>query len=331
MAAGTLPNIFYEKISKKLDPIYFFYGDEVYLIEDAIKRVHQKIFGSPDLKPSENLGLEIFFGSDRNVEGIVNSANSLGFFSQDKMILIKEANLFKDKDFVQLQKLVEDPIEGTTIVFTLEGSLPRNKFFKSLADKSTNVNFKTPYEREFPQWIQYLAKSNNVSLGNQVPQLLLSRVGANLLALNNEIQKLTLSLGEKNKIEDQDVLNWIAQSKEESVFDLANAFGSRDTARALTLLGRLVEQGQTPIGILTILARHLRILLEIKSAGNKDSQSLAGQIGIPPFFMKDYIRQSSSWTIDSLSTAMKNLRNTESLLKSTSVSADMALTKFLAE
>lgn len=329
MAAGT-PNAFYEKINKKLDPIYFFYGDETYLIEDAVKRVHQKIFGSFALKPSENLSLEIFFGSERNVDGIVNSANSLGFFSQDKMILIKESNLFKDKDFVQLQKLIEEPIEGTTIVFTVEGSQPRNKFFKALADNSVNVNFKTPYEREFPQWIQYLAKNHNVTLGNQVPQLLLSRVGANLLALNNEIQKLTLSLGEKNKIEDQDVLNWIAQSKEESVFDLANAFGSHDRARALTLLQRLMEQGQAPIGVLTILARHLRILLEIKTLNTSDSQSLASRLGIPPFFVKDYVRQSHSWTIDSLSTAMKNLRNTESYLKSTSVSADMALTKFLA-
>ncbi|OQW49359.1 MAG: hypothetical protein A4S09_12050 [Proteobacteria bacterium SG_bin7] len=329
MAAGTSPNTFYEKISKKLDPVYFFFGDETYLLEDAIKRVHQKVFGSFDLKPSENLSLEIFFGSERNVEGVVNSANSLGFFSQDKMILIKEANLFKDKDFVPLQKLIENPIEGTIILFTVEGSQPRNKFFKSLADNSVAVNFKTPYEREFPQWIQYLAKSNNVALGNQVPQLLLSRVGPNLLVLNNEIQKLALSLGTKNKIEDQDVVNWISQSKEESVFDLANAFGNHDKNQSLTLLKRLLDQGQAAIGILTILARHLRILLEIKSANRKDTLGLASQIGIPPFFMKDYIRQSNSWSIDSLSMAMKNLRATESLLKSTSVSTDIALTKFL--
>ncbi len=319
------PAQFYKSVNDNVAPAYFFYGDETYLIEDAVRRVHQKVFGTADLKPSENLSLEIFYGSERPLDAVMNSAQSLGFFSLQKMLLLKETGSFKDKDFAELQKLIENPNEGTTLVFTLEGALPRAKFFKTLSDKAVSVNFKTPYEREFPQWIQYLAKENGVTLGAQVPLLLLGRVGPNMMALNNEIRKLKLSVGAQNHIDDAAVQNWIAQSKEESVFELANAIGNHDQGKSFTLLRRLLFQGQNVVGILTIIARHLRILLQLKTSGD------TSQLGIPPFFLKDYQRQSADWKVEELSQAMQDLRVAESQIKSTSVSPELVLGKFLAD
>lgn len=323
--AAILPNQFYQKLESAVSTLYFFYGDETFLIEDAVKRVHQKIFGTTELRPSENLSLEVFYGSERPTDAIVNATLSLGFFSTQKMILVKEAGSFKEKDFKALTKLIDEPIEGSTLVFILEGSLPRSKFYKTLSEKSVTVNFKTPYEREFPQWIQYLAKSQGLTLGNQVPHLLLSRIGTNLLAINNELQKLKLAAGDKTLIDDELVQNWIAQSKEESVFDLANAIGSHDQTRSFTLLRRLLFQGQTAVGLVAIVARHLRILLQLKIS--KDTSSL----GIPPFFMKEYQRQSQNWSLESLSSAIQDLRQAESLLKSSSTSADLVMSKFIAD
>ena len=46
-----------------------------------------------------------------------------------------------------------------------------------------------------------------------------------------------------------------------SVFELTDAVGERDVARALRVLHRLLGSGETPLGVSAMLGRHVRALI----------------------------------------------------------------------
>ena len=72
----------------KLDSIYLFYGEEKYLLENAVKKI-KKIFG--DLI----LGINYIQINDSNIDTLISDIETPAFGYPKKLIVIKNANLFK--------------------------------------------------------------------------------------------------------------------------------------------------------------------------------------------------------------------------------------------
>lgn len=325
--ATLSPQQFYA--NNKIEEFYLFYGNETYLIHDAVHRVHHKLFGTEELKPSENLSLEIYYGTDRSPQTILDSVQSLGFFSTQKLILIRDADGFREKDFNILSKTVESVLSGTTLIFAIDGALPRNKFFKSVAAKGLAVEFKTPYERDFPQWINYLAQKNNLTLTPQGIGYIYQILGSNLSLIDNELKKVSLNKGVNAKITVEDLQTIMASGKEESVFHFTSAYGNRDLNQCVSLLHSLLEQGQSAVSIVSLLARHLRILMQISLSSSRDPQNLSSQLGIPSFFVRDYLKQIGQWSKEDIKSAIQALRASELNLKSIATPSKLVLENFL--
>lgn len=98
-----------------------------------------------------------------------------------------------------------------------------------------------------------------------------ARVGPNLRALLNEIEKLILYVGERKVITVEDVRTMTTQQKQAQAFALAEALGDRDLGRLMRILDRElweiragVEKGKSEIGVLYGLISKVRAMLLIR-------------------------------------------------------------------
>jgi DNA polymerase-3 subunit delta len=95
-------------------------------------------------------------------------------------------------------------------------------------------------------------------------ELLLLRAGDDLRTLQQELDKLTLYVGEQATICMSDVETIFADQTEGWIFDLTRLITARDAPAALCQLARLVAHGDHPLKLLSTIAAEVRKLLSAR-------------------------------------------------------------------
>lgn len=95
-----------------------------------------------------------------------------------------------------------------------------------------------------------LLRERGISADEDALLLLIQRAGADTRALSAEIEKLSLYLGERRRLAEEDVALMTAPARGAAVFELGGAIAAGRPARALELLDTLFAQKETAVGIL---------------------------------------------------------------------------------
>ncbi|MDZ4662035.1 MAG: DNA polymerase III subunit delta [Pseudomonadota bacterium] len=330
--AASSTNDFYQRLEKEArGGTFWLFGAELYLIQDGIERICQKLFGTPHPTLSENLNYEIYYGSECDSDHVREAITSLPFFSDFKLVVVKECERFRDKDFEILSEAIAHKDPSVTLVLISDQVDKRTKSYKKIEKLCQAVEFRPPYERDLPQWVQYLAQQQKLQIGSREALLLLSTVGSDLMMINNEVKKISLGLGGRTQLEEADILKFSFRGKDENVFALSDHLATRSTTQALALLKKLLEQGLNSVAIISLIARHFRILLTITEGKRLglEHKALMERLALPPFFFKKYWEQSQKWDQSSLAGILLQLANTDKSLKSSPLSPSLVLEHFI--
>jgi DNA polymerase-3 subunit delta len=310
-----------------LDSIYLIIGEEAFMVDDAIDRIRGRVLS----KELEDFNLDIFYGQAADLSQVRDTIETLPLMAEKRLVLIKEAQDIKDKDLESLFPIIDNPVSSTVLVLSTKKIDQRKKIYKKCEQNGCVVKLQRPYENQIPSWIQYLAKRNRTAMTPDAIQLLQQLVGTHLIDLDNEIKKLSQYVGDERTINIDDVLHVVSKVRIDSVFDFTNAIGNNDKIRALLSLSNLIENGQNAVGILTLVARHLRVLMAVQD-GLKEGLAgarLGTKVGISQFFIRQYIEQSRGWTMRKLEKTYEMLLETDRALKSSPISSHIWLENFV--
>ncbi len=314
---------------KELHPLYFFFGDERFLLDENLKQLEEIALG----EGLRDFNLNTFYGQEADAGQVRDAAETLPMMSQVRLVVLKEAQELKDKEWEQLMPLIETPVESTVFICVADKVDRRKKFIKRFMDKGVVVEFKRPFENQIPDFIAMIAKKHGLKIGDEALSVMHSLTGSNLSDINNEMLKLSQYLGERKTVTAEDVLAIVSRLKVDSVFDLTDAIGRNDRAKALYCLANLLDHGQNEIGVLALVSRHVRILKQIQE-GIKEGlsgQRLSSKAGVPPFFLKNYLDQSRQWTGSKVERTFQTLLDTDRALKSSPLASHIWLENFILQ
>jgi DNA polymerase-3 subunit delta len=315
---------FYQQIeSAQLKPVYFLFGEESYLLAQSTQRF-KALFDGTGL---EDFNFQSFYAGDANVDQIRESIETLPMMSAYRIVLVKEAQNFSEKDWEVLEPILSKPVTTSVVAFLASSVDKRKKGIRLLIDKSQAVEFKKPYENQMPSWIQYIAKTFELTITAEASNLLHTLVGTHLIEIDSEMKKLKDYISPRNKIELSDVAAVVSRSKEESVFDFTRAVGENNRAVALEHLVHLLDQGQSEIGVVALLARHVRLLLIVKKGMSQGlhGAKLAQLAQVSPYFIDSYVSQAKLWSSLQLQKVLLILSETDKALKSSPLSSHIWL------
>ncbi len=307
--------------------IYCIFGEETYLIEETVSKLVTKVLdGAP-----QDFNVDVFYAGESDVSSVKDAIEMLPMMSPRRFVILKSADLLKAKDFEDLQPLVDNPIDSTVFVVVADKIDQRKKFFKSMDKNGVLVKLDRLPENQLPAWIQQISKKEGKEISQDAVLAMMQLVGSSLLDVNNEIRKLAQFIGTRSTIEVGDVREIVSHSRMESVFGLTNAIGDRDRAKALTYLAQLLDHGESEVGILALISRHIRILIstkECQSQGMTRAQ-IASRVGVPSFFVQNYIDQAMRWAESKLEETHGAILETDRALKSSPVSSHIWLENFI--
>ena len=293
---------------EKFATLYCLFGEEPYLVGQAFTYLKTCALQGCSI----DFNFTSFYSADADMSRVRDEVETLPMMSPRRVVVLKEIQDVTDKEWLLLEPVLANPVDST--VFILMGSKvdKRKKFYKLLVDKAVMTEFKKPYENQIPGWIRHIAKNFKLEISDEAVQLLHRLVGNHLLEIEAEIKKLVDYMDQRTEVTLEDVAQCVSKRREESVFALTERIAHGDRVRSIYQLVNLLENGQSEIGIVSLVARHMRILLLIKQGVDLglSGQKLSSFAQVPHYFILEYLAQSKFWTRAKLESVLLLLSET---------------------
>lgn len=323
MAVADQQRFYKDLDSKKFKPLYLLYGDEPYLLNQCIQRLKYAVLDENTM----DFNYSAFFAGDIDVGQIKDAVETLPVFTSHRLVILREFQNLKESEMLELESLFKNPVESTVFVVMADKLDKRKKSTKAIFEHATCVEFKKPYDNEVPQWITLLCKNLDLKISKDAVLRLNKLVGNNLTELESQIFKIQDYVGDKKNIELSDVNAVVSVSREENVFDFTHALGQKDRVKALEQLVNLLDQGQSETIIVNLVARHMRILLTVRTGMDQGigGAKLAGIANVSSYFIENYCDQARLWPVKKIEEALTILHETDKALKSSPLSSHIWL------
>ena len=217
---------------------------------------------------------------------LISAANELSLFASKRLIEIHmPTGKPSDKGIALIQYCEHLPEDIILLIIAgkVESATRKSKWFKAV-DNVAGIISVWPIEgQQLNQWLQRRLQVKGLTLGSDSIQLINDRVEGNLLAADQEIEKLSLlhpvvssantSLGNDQKatamtiaLDYEQVSEAVFDSARFNLFDLFDCSLSGDLKRASRMLSGLQQEGLSIILIMSLFTREVRLLAKMSAA-----------------------------------------------------------------
>jgi len=243
---------------KSLAPCYLVTGDEFLLVDEALDAIREQARKRGFLSRELHVATT---GFDWN--GLTASTGNFSLFAEQRII---ELRLPTGKPGKVGSAAIIDLVEqaGPDLLFIVTGpkldrSSAASKWAKTMDQKGVSLPLWPIGVRELPGWIANRMRAVGLQPDRDAVSLIADRVEGNLLAAQQEIEKLRLILGE-GKVSAEAVTDAVANSSRYDVYKLTDAALAGDAKRSVKILGGLRAEGIEPVIVMWALTRELRTL-----------------------------------------------------------------------
>ena len=301
--------------AKVYKPVYFLEGEEPYYIDLIADYVAEHVLDESEREFNQT----ILYGKDIDSLRIISEAKRFPMMAERQVLIIKEAQEIKDlekttevkvgpknkkEEINLLEEYLKNPQTTTILVicFKYKTLDKRKSLGKSIAQAGILFSSEKLYDNKIPAWIETYSKGQGLRISPQASALMAEYLGTDLSRIANEIEKLKINLKGRNEIQVDDVQNFIGISKDYNVFELNNAIGKRDVLKCNRIINYFAANPKENPFVLVIanLYSYFSKLLLYHGSPDKSQFTLAGLMGVHPFFVKDYELAAKTYTTDRL-------------------------------
>ena len=204
-----------------------------------------------------------------NWQQIQHFGQSISLFSSRRLL---EISIPSGKPGVDggkaLQALASKALPDTTVVVilpTLEREAKNSAWFTALETQAQTITLNEIDAAGLPKWIASRLAQQGQHTSTQTLEFIAHQVEGNLLAANQEVQKLGL-LYPQGELSDATVREAVLNVSRYDAFQLGEAVLLGDTERTVRILQGLQDEGENAVAVMSPLMWVLRPLVRIKQA-----------------------------------------------------------------
>jgi len=224
---------------KSFLPVYLVYGEEDFLLEESVAA----ILDATTSRDERTFNLDILDCADVDAREITGRASSLPMMGERRVVIARNIEKLGAKDLEILSAYVERPSESTVLLLTGRKADLRKKPFAGLHGSGAAFACTPLSDSKLSGWITGRIQEQGGTIDEEAAELIAARMGSSLRALDSEVTKLLVFIGERKNITADDVAAVGGFSREFSHFHLQDAVGAGDTQHALTVLDHMIQEG----------------------------------------------------------------------------------------
>jgi DNA polymerase-3 subunit delta len=298
-----------------IKPGYVLIGDEVFLYDRCRKGV-LAVLTPEDTRDFSLHDLDL---AETSIFEVLDRAQTPSLMAPFQVLFVRNLKTLygrgtKKEEFAAIEAYFRSPNPQAVILFVADHfRIPTDlrkmdyqdkdryeRIRETLGDWCGVVELARVDENDAIKWVIASAESRNVKFDPDAARELVDALGADMMLIASEFEKLLLYAGEKKRITLGDVETMVLAAKQRSLYELTDAISAKDKPRALMLLQGLLNASDggedSAIGHLYMLARTFRQMTVILEKNVRDSraiwQALWQGFRMPPFAAEDLIRQA---------------------------------------
>jgi DNA polymerase-3 subunit delta len=340
--------------ARKLRPAYVFVGDEVFFRKRCREAILEHLVPT-DLR---DFSLYEFDLADTDLAEVLDRARTPSLMAPFQVFFVRGVkNLFgrgsNEDKLTAIEKYCKDPNPDAVLIFIADHiSIPADVRRMDMTDKERYeriretlggycaiVELARVEEGEAVRWLSEYCSTQGVKIEADAARELVDALGGDMMMISNELEKLTLYVGEKKRITLGDVETMVLAAKQRSLYELTDAISAKDRVRALQMLDAIFSTGggdEAAIGHLYMLAKTFRQMLVILERNVRDQRMLWAALWqgfrVPPFAADDIIKQARRYKSKrELTRAIRLVAKTDLALRSNPPSKRFVLEKLVLD
>lgn len=319
--------------------IYLLHGEAELLRTEELQTLRAR-FGDKQLG---DLNTVVLDGKRLTLSELRHHGDAIPFLSEARVVIVE--NLLarldprrSDQDEAEANPTLKQDlldylphVPATTIlIFVESGALAKNnaalKFLEGEKKNAVVKKFDAPNERDVPAWILKRVEAKRGQIDYSAANELALYVGNDLRALDNEIEKL-LAYRAGEKIRREDVQTLAAPVNEQTVFELVDAFGRRQTDHALKLLHDQLAHNAAPQYLMAMITRQFRLLLQVRDLQQRglSVEGIREKLGMHPFVARKMTEQAQNFSLAQLEMIYRKLLDVDIGMKTSRGDPEVAL------
>ena len=279
-------------MARMLNPVHLVLGEDDFLAERATKAI----------VAAAGEGVEVTTLRAGDVsEGEIAMATSPSLFAEDRVVVVKHAELAGKEPTEILLKACVDPAPGITLVIEHTGG-GRQKAMVAKFSKAAEVHKADPLkDNERRSWLMEEFRRHGVRPTPDVVAAVLESVGSDLRELASAVSQLVSDT--EGDLTVESVRDYYVGVAEVAGFDIADQAVAGRADRALASTRRALQLGTSPVSISAALARKVGDIAKLHGVrGNPDQ--LARAVGMHPYVAKKTMQVARQWSGDAVSHAV---------------------------
>ncbi|MBN4936369.1 DNA polymerase III subunit delta, partial [Staphylococcus sp. EG-SA-6] len=200
---------------------------------------------------------------ETDMSTVIEEALTMPFISEKKVIVVKNSFIFTgekvNKDITPNNEQVIEFLEKydgeNLVIFEIYSNKldERKKLTKSLKKSSKLSKVDQMSEEEIKSWIQNQLHENYKDIKQDALNLFIELTGVNFNIVSQELDKISLFLGDRTTITKNDVSLIINRSLEQNVFLLTEFIQKNQKDKAIQLVKDLIIMKEEPIKLLALI------------------------------------------------------------------------------
>ena len=300
--------------NKIYKPIYLFYGEESFFIDELTNYIQQNVLTETE----KAFNQDIVYGKDITATNLIELSRAFPMMANYRVVILKEAQGLKD--FKNLEPYVQNPVNSTILVLSFKNTAKvdkRLKVFNLLSKNAVVFESKRLYENQVYPWIEKTLRENGLSIHTEALRLFYESIGADLSRLSNEIKKLVITQEKGKQISKEDIAFNIGINRDYNIFELQKAIGLKDKLKCYQILDYFSKDPRANPLFATVnrLFDYFTKIIKLHMLQDKSKQSVANAAGVHPYFAEEYLIAMKNYPMSKLIQIVSYLRETDMKLK----------------
>ncbi len=298
----------------KLRAAYVFVGDEVFFRKRCREAILKHLV-PPNLRDFSVFDFDL---AEMDLSEVLDRARTPSLMAPFQVFFVRGVKMLfgrgsNESKLSAIEDYTKDPNPNALLIFVADHiSIPADARRIDMTDKDRYERIRESMgsycaivelgrveEGEAIRWLTEYCAGQQIKIESDAARELVDALGGDMTMISNELEKLTLYVGEKKRVTLGDVETMVLAAKQRSLYELTDAISSKDRVRALQMLDAILSTGDgddAAIGHLYMLAKTFRQMLVIVERNVRDQRMLWAALWqgfrVPPFAADDIIKQA---------------------------------------
>lgn len=272
---------------KKYVPIYLLMGEEPYFIDQISDYIANNVLSEAE----KTFNQLVMYGKDIDAVAIIDASRRFPMMASHQVIIVKEAQNIKNID--DLIHYTDKPLKSTILVINYKYKTldKRKKLYNSIDKNGVILSSDKLYEDKIPGWITKYLAQKGTAISPEAAALITEFLGNDLGKIVNELDKLSISLDNKNlKITPDIVEKNIGISKEYNNFELNKALVAKNVLKSNQIIQYFARNPKDNPLVVTVssLFGFFTKVFTYHFLKDKSRGAVASALKINPYFVAEY-------------------------------------------